>query len=172
MSDNKPYQENENFVPEPTAAFGTLDTSGTAGAAHSRVEAISPVFEVAEKQNALNAAKALDPDDDSVPASLVVVPDSDRSRDDAVEAVKAKAAKAEESEVSLLTERKNPFQKQAELEGDEGAEVAERQRATHGASGGLDGSGVGETRTEPTSEASEAQDKSATPAKKAASSKK
>lgn len=187
MSDTKPYQESDKFVPEPTAQFGTLDTSGTAGVAHSRLEEITPVFDVARKQEAKAAAAALDPEDDSVPASLVILPDSDRTKDEAVETVKARAKAVEDDEVTLLTERKTLAQKQAEETGDEAGQKADGQTGSQGASGGLDGSGTGTTKAEPTSEASEAQDKSAkpqgtqaesseagdkgkTPAKKAASS--
>ena len=167
MSDSK-YQENENFVPEPTAQFGTLDTSGTAGVAHSRLEEITPVFDVARKQEAKAAAAALDPEDDSVPASLVTLPDSNRTKDEAVETVKARAKAADKDEVTLLSERKTLAQKQAEETGDEAGQKADGQTGAQGASGGLDGSGTGTTKAE----ASEADDKGKAPAKKAASSQK
>lgn len=140
------YVENEDFVPEPTAQYGTLDTSATAGAAHSQIVEISPVFEVADAQNAANAAKALDPDDDSVPASAVILPDSGRSRDDAVEAVKAKAKKAED--VDLTSARQTPAQKEAAESGDEQEAKAVSEGASTNAAGGLDGSGTGTTKVE------------------------
>lgn len=167
MSDIK-YQENENFVPEPTAQFGTLDTSGTAGVAHSRLEEVTPVFDVARKQEAKAAARALDPEDTGVHESLVTLPDSNRTKDEAVEAVRARAEAVEEEEVTLLTERKTFAQKEAEKEGDEAGQVADGRTGSQGASGGLDGSGTGTTKAE----ASEAEDKGKTPAKKAESPKK
>ena len=117
MSDPKPYVEDENFVPEPTAQYGTLDTSGTAGSAHGKIEEVSPVFAVADQQNAVQAAKAIDPKDDSVHPSLVVVPDSDRSRDDAVKAVNEKAKAAKSTKVALVDNRTTPAQAEAALDG-------------------------------------------------------
>jgi hypothetical protein len=161
MSDTKPYVENEDFVPDPTAQYGTLDTSGTAGAAHSKVEEVSPVFAVADQQNAVTAAKALDPDDASVHPSLVVLPDSERTYDEAVESVQAKAERAKDTKVALLEDRVTPAQQQAAEEGDEAARTAEAQANSHGSPGGLDGSGTGQV----------VEDGKA-PAKKAASSDK
>lgn len=60
------YVENPDFVPDTTAATGTLDTSGTAGAADSKIENTTPVFDAAKAQDLQYAAKALDPDDKSV----------------------------------------------------------------------------------------------------------
>ena len=144
MSDTQPYVEDENFVPDPTAQYGTLDTSGTAGAAHSKIEDVSPVFAVADQQNAAQAARALDPDDDSVHSSLVVLPDSDRTYDEAVETVQAKAEKAASTKVALVDERETPAQKQAAESGAEAGALADAQTADHGAAGGLDGSGTGQ----------------------------
>lgn len=142
------YKESDDFVPEPTAQYGTLDTSATAGAAHSQIEEISPVFQVADKQNAEVAAKALDPEDDSVPASVVVLPDSDRSHDDAVEAVKKKAESLKDQDISLLSSNKSPAQKQAaETTGEEAEAQADAQQKAQGASGGTDGSGTGTKKT-------------------------
>ena len=141
MSKTAPYVENEDFVPEPTAQFGTLDTSGTAGSAHAKIEEISPVFAVADHQNAVQAAKALDPKDPSVHESLVILPDSARGYDDAVKAVKdkAKAAKAPDP----LQNRTTPAQEQAAESGADAGAAAAAQQADHGASGAADGSGTG-----------------------------
>lgn len=67
-------EDNENHVPNPLYSTGTLDTSDTAGSADSAIEEVSPVFEAARAQNLVAAARALDPDDDGVPAELVVLP--------------------------------------------------------------------------------------------------
>lgn len=128
MSNTKTYVENEDFVPNPTDQFGTLDTSGTAGAAHSRIEEVSPVFAVADQQNALAAAKAIDPDDDSVPASAVVLPDDKgRSRDEAVKAVKERAKKAEK-DGDLTQNRVTPAQAEA-AEADKDAQKAAQKKS-------------------------------------------
>src|ERR1700745_375263 len=68
------YKENDDHVPNPTDQFGTVDTSGTAGTAHARIEEVSPIFEVAKAQDMVTAARALDPEDTDVPESLVVLP--------------------------------------------------------------------------------------------------
>lgn len=63
----------DDFTPDPTEAFGTLDTSGTAGGAHEDIEAVTPVFEAARAQDLQRAARALDPNDTEVPESEVVL---------------------------------------------------------------------------------------------------
>jgi hypothetical protein len=138
------YQEDENFVPEPTAQFGTLDTSGTAGAAHSRIEEISPVFEVADALNAQAAAKAVEDGD----FSQVILPTGQQlvtgDPDAAKEAVLAKAKDTEP--VLVASSRKTPPLEDAEEEGDEAAAKAEAQQTQQGAgSRGTDGSGTGTT---------------------------
>jgi hypothetical protein len=67
------YVEDEDFRPEPTYQYGTLDTSDTAGGAHQSIREVAPIFEAARAQNLITAAKALDPDDDT-PAELVTLP--------------------------------------------------------------------------------------------------
>lgn len=89
------YVENPDHVPDPTAATGTLDTSGTAGAEDSRVENTTPVFDAARAQDLQYASKALDPDDDSVddPGAVVIENKDGRTEEEAREAVD-KAAEA------------------------------------------------------------------------------
>ena len=67
-------EDNEDFVPDPTHQYGTVDTSGTAGVADSRIEEVTSIFEVAKAQDAVVAARALDPDDPDVSESMVVLP--------------------------------------------------------------------------------------------------
>lgn len=74
QTDADVYKESDSFVPNPTHQYGTLDTSGTAGAAHSRLEEVTPVFDVAKAQNAIIAKRAVDPDDPEVPSYLVTMP--------------------------------------------------------------------------------------------------
>lgn len=68
------YKESDDHVPSPTDQYGVVDTSGTAGIGDQRIEDITPVFDVAKNQAKLDAARALDPDDDGVDASLVTLP--------------------------------------------------------------------------------------------------
>ena len=71
------YIENPDFVPDATAQFGTLDTSGTGGGSHQRLEETTPIFDLARAADMAVAAKALDPDDPT-PSSLVHVADGQR----------------------------------------------------------------------------------------------
>lgn len=98
------YVENENHVPDPFFQSGNVDTSDTSGTANNSVNEISPIFEIARRQNLRTAARALDPNDPSVPAELVVLPQStvtvsgsartaDEGREAVVNAVKAAAEK-------------------------------------------------------------------------------
>lgn len=107
-------EDNDDFVPDPTHQFGTVDTSGTAGIADSRIEEVTPIFDVAKAQDAVAAARALDPDDPDVPEMLVNLPtgvtivqgDPEAARE-AVQA-KGEAAAAEPVEVGgpSLAQRK------------------------------------------------------------------
>lgn len=60
-----------------TLSTGTIDTSGTAGKAHGKIEASSQVFVEARRQALEDAKKALDPEDDSVPESAVILPQAE-----------------------------------------------------------------------------------------------
>lgn len=68
------YKESDDHVPDPLFQTGYMDTTGTAGGANDAIGEVSPIFEVARVQNMRQAARALDPDDDSVPAELVNLP--------------------------------------------------------------------------------------------------
>lgn len=130
------YVENPDFVPNPTHQFGTLDTSGTAGAAHSKVEEVSPIFEVAKRQELATAARALDPEDTEVPASLVNLPKgayiAAADPGEAVDRVKATAEAYRDAPVQVggLT----PAQRAAaEEDDDKYVESEADQRANSGA---------------------------------------
>lgn len=140
------YVEDPNFVPNVTDQFGTLDTSGTAGAAHAQIEEITPVFEVARKQNLAQAARALDPNDDSVDASMVTLPqgqvmtvvDEEKIKSD----LQAKAEGADEPvQISAF---RGPAQAAAAEEGPAAEAKAQAQTEQQGAGGGAtDGGGSG-----------------------------
>ena len=115
MSDTERYQEDPDFVPNPADYTGTLDTSGTAGAAHGKIEAVTPIFDIAKHQDLQTAAKALDPDDDTVSESSVVLPTpviTTQAGGDADAARERILAKADASEEPDLYE-KNAFEKEA-----------------------------------------------------------
>jgi hypothetical protein len=129
------YSESEHHVPNPTDQTGTLDTSGTAGAADSKLEEVTAVFDEAKKQNLEVAARALDPSDEEVHHSLVNLPqgavihhaDPDAAADRVKAAAKAVAGK------DTNPHRRSPAQKQAAEEGDEGKQRAEAQQKEQGA---------------------------------------
>lgn len=96
------YRERDDYVPNPFFQSGQVDTTDTAGTANNSIREVSPIFDVARAQNLRNAARALDPNDDGVPAELVVLPQgtvtvqgttktADEGREEIVNAVKATA---------------------------------------------------------------------------------
>lgn len=133
----EPYKESDTHVPNPTMQYGTLDTSGTAGAAHSKLEGITPIFEVAKAQNAIIAAAALDPDQPDVPEYLVTMPPGQNLVPVDTEAIKQgvieKGKAAEENPV--VPGGPSPFQQQAAEEGPAAAATAQAQQADQGAGG-------------------------------------
>jgi len=118
MPETKEYEEDKDFIPNPTDAMGTFDTSGTAGTAHARIEEVTPIFDVAKAQDLAVAAKALDPEDDTS-ASLVVLPEGIRvvqgDPEAATERVRA-AAKAS-AEAADSSGRETLAQKEAQETG-------------------------------------------------------
>lgn len=67
-------EDNPDHKPDPFFQTGTLDTSDTGGTAQNSIRDVSPVFDMARAENLKAAARALDPDDDSVPSELVILP--------------------------------------------------------------------------------------------------
>lgn len=91
------YFEREDYVPDPFAQRGQVDTTDTAGVVPD-VREVSHVFAEARAKNMQTAARALDPNDPSVPAELVTLPEgqvsvvgttktADEGRDDVLRAV-------------------------------------------------------------------------------------
>lgn len=103
------YKESDEHVPDPTAAFGTLDTTGTAGGQNERIEHITPLFDAARAQGLQRAARALDPNDTEVPSSEVVnegaagtvTTAGGRTHEEGEDAVKDAAKAAEENPVKV-----------------------------------------------------------------------
>ena len=67
------YREEENFKPSPFDQVGSVSTNGL-GDHFSHIERISPVFSDAFENSKNLAKRALDPDDETVLASQVVLP--------------------------------------------------------------------------------------------------
>jgi hypothetical protein len=118
------YQEDESYVPDPFHQYGTLDTSDTAGGAHSRIQEISPVFDVARAKNLETAAAALDPNDPT-PADLVVLPDEGNTVDAAKDRLDAAVTEVRDNPVEVG----GPTEQQklaAEGEGGDGDKAEEK----------------------------------------------
>ena len=95
------YSESDDFVPDPTHQFGTVETSGTAGIADSRIEEVTPIFDIARQQNLVTAARALDPDDTDVASSNVILPGDLRDMETAKEEVRKQAEAALSEPVTI-----------------------------------------------------------------------
>lgn len=88
-------EENEAFIPNPTDAAGTVETTGIPG---TGVDDVSPVFEQSRVRSAVTAKRALDPEDNEVDQSLVILPQSntgEQERKDAIERINKAAEQAE-----------------------------------------------------------------------------
>lgn len=121
------YQEDEDFVPDPTDMVAQFNTSGLG--AHQRIEEVSPIFEVDKVKTAAEIKAALDPDNDAVPASRVILPnltdDNDVAREEILDAAEARLDKG------VVIGGPTPAQREAELEGDEGVLAAVEQERSN-----------------------------------------
>lgn len=141
------YKESDTHVPNPTSQYGTLDTTDTAGSADHSMEDISPVFAAAKAQNLLQAARALDPEDTAVPASLVVLPDEGMTAEQARENVLGQAKALSEDKVEVADETSPSKEAAAETdEGTDGQKTArvQAEQEDQGA-GSLGGTGLSVT---------------------------
>ena len=132
-------EDDDTHVPDPTHQFGTVDTSGTAGIADSRIEEVTPIFEVSKAQNAVMAARALDPEDNDVDSSLVVLPPGrqliEGDPEVAKEQIQAKADAAMKDPVEVGGP--TMAQRMAAEEGPKAETKAETQRQSQGAGKGV-----------------------------------
>ena len=89
------YKESDEHVPASTDLYGTFNTSGT-GASQDPATT-SPIFDVDRKIIAAEILKALDPEDDSTPASRVLFSEAQvvKTSDDEAETKALKAAAEE-----------------------------------------------------------------------------
>lgn len=132
------YSERDDFVPDATHQFGTLDTSGTGGGAHQEMREITPVFDVADVEAAKVAAKALDPNDPT-PESLVVLPQGSPMTVVDEQAIRDRISAKAESAGPVQILGPTPAQEEAAVSGTEGAEIAEEQQEGQGAGAGVTG---------------------------------
>lgn len=124
------YKESDDFVPNPTDMVAQFNTSGLG--AHGRIEEVAPVFEVDKVKTAQEIEAALDPKNDSVPASRVLLPealdDNETAKKNLAEVAKARLKKG--VEIGGPT----PAEREAELDGDEGVTAAVEQERGNAAS--------------------------------------
>lgn len=129
MADKSPikvgggYVENEDHVPNPTDMVAQFNTSGTG--AHGRIEEVAPIFEVDKVKTAQEIEAALDPKNDNVPASRVVLPSQIDDNDEAKKDLKERAASRLKKGVEIGGP--TPAEDEAAKEGDEGEEAAVEQ---------------------------------------------
>lgn len=132
---DQPYKESDHHVPHPTHQTGTLDTSGTSGVADSNLREVTPIFDVAEKQDIEVAARALDPDDPT-PSHMVVLPQGAQIQHSDPEAAKERVlAKAEKSakDRKVRPKGRTPAQQEAAESGDDAAQKAKAEQESQGA---------------------------------------
>jgi hypothetical protein len=125
--------------------------------ANSRIEEVTPIFELANKQDRITAARALDPDDDEVTRSHVVMPTGQvfeaLDKDEIIDQARRAATKVVDEDVVMG----GPTASQkAAAEDTSGDRDSERSSSTDdggadggGADGGAEGSTSGASTTEP-----------------------
>lgn len=90
-----PYKESDDHVPNPLDVSGTVDTTGTGGDLAQSVNEISPVFAQA-RADALGAALNAVEKDPEGASSSVILPDEEKSHDDAIDDLRSAAESARE----------------------------------------------------------------------------
>lgn len=85
-------EDNPDHIPNPTDQYRQYKTSGTG--AHEDISEVSPIFDADRQTLAVEAARALDPDDPGVPRNRVILPDDKEDNEAAVRRVQAAADKA------------------------------------------------------------------------------
>lgn len=115
------YREREDYKPDPTFQYGTLNTTGVAGDLSGNINEVSPVFAEARATNLLAARDALDPES-PVATELVAVPQG-TSAEEAREQIDKAIADAEANPVQVggLT----PAQKEAATDAEGNVATAE-----------------------------------------------
>lgn len=145
MSDNPiqvggPYQESENHVPDPTDIVSQFNTEGVG--AHNVIEKVSPIFEVDKVKTAQEIQAALDPENTTVSASKVLLPegivDNETAKRDLLAVADARVEKG------VVVGGPDPAEEAAALEGDEGVLAAVDQDASNASSNSTGSRGAGE----------------------------
>ena len=166
------YKESDDHIPEPTDMVAQFNTEGVG--AHGKIEEVSPVFEVDKVKTAQEIEAALDPKNDAVPSSRVLLPEATTDNETARKEI-AEAAKARLKQGVVIGEA-TPAERQASLEGEEGSQAAaevERGNAAANSTGTRTAGQHGDARKTGGSDSEETRATSTakkTTAKKAASS--
>jgi len=118
------YSEgNDAHVPNPTDMYRQYKTSGTG--AHEDVSAVSPIFDADRQTLAVEAARALDPDDPGVPRSRVILPDEKGNNEQAIKDIQRRAEAAVENPVVIGGPSK--AEANAAVSGPRGEQIAIRE---------------------------------------------
>lgn len=132
------YVENPDFVPDPTDMYGTFNTSGTG--AHHDPATVSPIFAVDRNKTAADILAALDPEDDSVPASRVILPEPVAVTHVDDEGAKEELRRLAQARVEqkVVVGGPTPAEAEAGKKGEDGEKAADRQeRKAAGESGAV-----------------------------------
>lgn len=134
------YKESDDHVPEPTDMVAQYNTEGVG--AHGKIEEVSPIFEVDKVKTAQEITAALDPENDAVPSSRVLLPealdDNETAKKNLKEVAEARVKKG--VEIGGPT----PAEREAELEGDEGTLAAVEQDRSNAAANSTGNRGAGQ----------------------------
>lgn len=114
------YVESEDHIPRATDQYKQYKTSGTG--AHEQIEEISPIFAADKQVLAVEAARALDPEDKGIPRERVILPDDKEDNDAAIKRVNAAAKRAQKDPV--VVGGPSAAEKDAALSGPRGEFVA------------------------------------------------
>lgn len=100
-----PYKESDDHVPNPLFVSGTVDTTGTGGDLAQSVNEISSVFTQARAAALGAALNAVDGHPEGAPES-VILPEEEKSHDEAIADLRAAAESAQEDADAGLTPAK------------------------------------------------------------------
>ena len=141
----------DNFVPDPTNVFGTLDTSATAGGAHEDIEQVSPVFEAARAQDLAAAADALDDGDTSqitLPSDSAAPSDLDAADANATDRIQKAADESEGVVIEDPSQEQDPANDPSLSKDEVSANVEADQRGASAAGGTGGTGGTGSTKAD------------------------
>lgn len=133
----QPYSESSDHVPDPTAVSGTLETSGTGGGWHSRLEGVAAIFTPAwtvEKDGlAEHTGDLVQGDTTGIPAPApgeipVEVPTKETKETEETEETEPETEPETEEVVTTVGTTEDPVVAETEKTEDQSAKVAAGRR--------------------------------------------